>query len=69
MVQIPRLRTLRQGRVISQGELARKAGVSPTTVNNIEGGAEARYITVRKLAEALGLSPEELIQPEIEKAS
>lgn len=68
MVQVPRLRALRQRRVLSQDELARLAGVSATTVNSVEGGASARYITVRKLAQALGVSPEELAQPEEEKA-
>ena len=64
MVKVPRLRALRQQRVLSQEELAKKAGVSPTTVNSVEGGADARYVTIRRLAEALGVPAEDLVKPE-----
>jgi DNA-binding LacI/PurR family transcriptional regulator len=46
------------------GELAKLAGVSPTTVLNLETNPEtvAQRRTVRKLAEELGLDPRELVE-------
>ena len=58
-----RLRELREERFLSQRELARMAGMSPTTVLNLERSAtEAQLRTVRKLAEALGVQPRELVR-------
>ena len=47
----------------TQGRLAEEAGVSPTTVSGIENGRISRphFGTVRKLAGALGVEPEELL--------
>jgi len=57
-----KLRALREGKFLSHRELATKAGVSPTTVLNLEAGkAEAQRRTVRKLARALGVDPAELV--------
>jgi transcriptional regulator with XRE-family HTH domain len=57
-----KLRALREGKFLSHRELAKIAGVSPTTVLNLEGRkAEAQRRTVRKLAEALGVDPAELV--------
>jgi predicted transcriptional regulator len=54
-----KLRTLRERRFLSHR--AKSAGVSPTTVLNLESGrVEAQRRTVRKLAEALGVAPAEL---------
>jgi transcriptional regulator with XRE-family HTH domain len=56
-----KLRTLRERRFLSHRDLAKSAGVSPTTVLNLESGrVEAQRRTVRKLAEALGVAPAEL---------
>lgn len=56
------LRRLRELRALSQRELAACAGLSVTTVNRIEGSRHKPMPrTVRKLAEALGVSPEELL--------
>ncbi len=56
------LRRLRELRALSQRELAARAKLSVTTVNRIETGQrKAMPRTVRKLAEALGVTPEELL--------
>lgn len=61
MVPMPRLRELRQKAYLSQENLAKKSGVSEATINRLEQGLQlARYVTVRKLAEALGVVPDEL---------
>jgi len=59
-VQVPRLRDVRLKRALSQEELARLAKVSRTTIIKIEGGRDAWPKTVRKLAKALKVDPEEL---------
>lgn len=57
------LRRMRERRMWTQGELAREAGVSPTTVSGIESGriSNPHFGTVRKLARAVGVPPEELL--------
>ncbi len=58
-----KLRELRDERFLSHRELAKLAGVSPTTVLNLEAGkSEAQRRTVRKLAEALDVEPRELLE-------
>jgi len=53
---------LRELRALSQRELAALAKLSVTTVNRIElGQRKPMPRTVRKLAEALGVTPEELL--------
>lgn len=57
-----RLRTLRRAHALTQAELAKKAGLSPTTIIGIERGQhEPQVRTIRKLAEALGIAPERII--------
>jgi transcriptional regulator with XRE-family HTH domain len=56
------VRRLRVLRALSQRELAARAKLSVTTVNRIETGQRKPIPrTVRKLAEALGVVPEELL--------
>ena len=58
-----KLKELRDARFLSHRELAKIAGVSPTTVLTLEAGkTEAQRRTVRKLAEALDVDPRELLQ-------
>ncbi len=59
-----KLRELREDRFLSHRELAKLAGVSPTTVLNLETNPEttAQRRTVRKLAAALGIEPAELLE-------
>jgi len=59
---LPRLRTVRIGRALSQAELAQRSGVSRVSITRLEGGAvDARFATIRKLAEALGVDPRDLM--------
>ena len=56
------LRRLRERRALRQEDLAELAGVGKNTVNRIEKDrTEPHMTTVRKLAEALGVEPHELI--------
>jgi transcriptional regulator with XRE-family HTH domain len=61
-----RLRKVRDKRLLSQRELAEKAGLSPTTILKLESGRvdEPHPRTVRKLAVALGVDPDELVRGE-----
>ena len=57
-----RLREWRLAKVMTQEELAQRSGVTEATISRIESGQrEARISTVRKLAGALGITPQELI--------
>ena len=60
------LRKIREELLISKSELARKAGVSPLTIDRIENGNNCRPETKRKIILALGydLSDREKIFPE-----
>ena len=55
---------MREDRFLSHRELAKIAGVSPTTVLNLETNPEttAQRRTVRKLAAALGVEPAALVE-------
>ena len=50
-----RVKELREALLMSKAELARKAGISPLTVDRIERGASCRMVTMRKIILALGL--------------
>jgi len=56
-----RLREWRQRRLLSQEELADKADVGTATIARIEAGQGARLSTLRKLADALEITPDELL--------
>jgi DNA-binding XRE family transcriptional regulator len=51
------VRKLRQAAMMSKAELARRAGVSPLTIDRVEAGCPCRMDTKRKILEALGLAP------------
>ena len=60
-----RLAALRERAVLTQKELAARAGVSQLAVHNIESGkSEPRPATIRKIARALGVKPQELLEPD-----
>jgi DNA-binding XRE family transcriptional regulator len=50
------VKEIRESLLMSKAELARKAGVSPLTIDRIERGASCRMATMRKIILALGLS-------------
>lgn len=54
-----RVKEIREGLLMSKAELARKASVSPLTIDRIEKGAACRMATMRKIILALGLSLDE----------
>lgn len=53
------VRRLREDRLLSKAELARRAGVSPLTIDRVESGKPCRMDTKRKIILALGMSIEE----------
>lgn len=60
------VKAIREGLLMSKAELARKAGVSPLTIDRVERGKDCRMETKRKIILALGydLSDREKIFPE-----
>jgi transcriptional regulator with XRE-family HTH domain len=64
-VDMARLRELRRRRVLTLEELAEKAGVGRNTIWRLEHGLMgAQPRTIRKLAKALDVEPEELVKTE-----
>ncbi len=58
-----KLRELRQRRVLTLHELEERSGVSYNTIWRLENGKTgAQPRTIRKLAAALGVEPEELVR-------
>lgn len=57
------MRELREQAVLSQSDLAEKAGVSKTTIIKIEQGKISPHpTTIRKLAAALGVEASDLMR-------
>jgi transcriptional regulator with XRE-family HTH domain len=59
-VLTPALRYWRSQRALLQAELAARAGVGIMSVYRGEAGQPLQLVTVRKLAEALGVTPADL---------
>lgn len=53
------VKNIRESRLMSKSELARKAGLSPLTIDRIERGEKCRLDTMRKIILALGFSLDE----------
>lgn len=49
------VRRLREEQLMSKAELARKAGLSPLTIDRVESGKDCRMDTKRKIILAMGL--------------
>ena len=49
------LRNVRENKMLSKLELARRAGISPLTIDRIEKGMPSRIATRRKILIGLGL--------------
>ena len=62
MRRLGRLREVRESKFLSQQEMADRAGLSRVAITRLESGqVSAQYATIRKLAEALGVEPAELV--------
>jgi len=60
-----RLRQLRVEKALSLRALGERTGVAYDTINKLElGYRPARLVTIRKLADALGVEPKELMKGE-----
>jgi transcriptional regulator with XRE-family HTH domain len=67
MVKLTRLKDIRQRKALTQQQLADRAGVNRVTIARIEGGKDEPFpTTVRKVADALGVEPEDLLGPAAE---
>jgi predicted transcriptional regulator len=64
--EVATMRTLREHRhakFISIEDLAEKAGVSTKTIVDTElGRTQPKFRTIRKISEALGIAPEEVVE-------
>jgi transcriptional regulator with XRE-family HTH domain len=58
-----RLRVLRQQRGLSKADLAAQAGIALSTLYLVEDGFDVRVSTLKKVAQALGVSAGELFEP------
>jgi len=64
-VDTDKLKELRRRRVLSMRDLEEISDVSHNTIWRIESGRQGAHPrTIRKLAEALGVEPEELLKKE-----
>jgi transcriptional regulator with XRE-family HTH domain len=62
-LKAPKLKELRERAFLTQADLAEKSGVAEATINRLElAKREARISTIRRLAQALGVQPKELIE-------
>lgn len=70
-IVLPHARAWRERLWLTQGELAKAAGVKPGTVWRAEHGDAVSVRTVRELAKALGITPEQLrdVAPEMAKVA
>ncbi len=64
MVKLIRLRAVRERKALTQQQLADRASLTRPTVARIEAGLQEPYpTTVRKIADVLGVEPEDLMEP------
>jgi transcriptional regulator with XRE-family HTH domain len=60
---LPGLRAARRAKLLTQEELAREAGLNRVTIWQLETGIRNPQLsTIRRLAEALGVTPELLLE-------
>jgi transcriptional regulator with XRE-family HTH domain len=67
-VPVPGLKVARLRKALTQAQLAHEAAVALSTVARLETGWPAAPGTIRKLADALDVEPEELIDAEYGEA-
>ncbi len=62
MPAVPGLRQIREDRFLSQKDVAELTGLARSTIAEIETGKRpARFSTIKKLATALGVTPNDLV--------
>lgn len=54
-----KVKEIRESKLLSKSELARKAGVSSLTIDRVERGEPCRLETMRKIILALGYTTDE----------
>jgi transcriptional regulator with XRE-family HTH domain len=60
---LPGLRAARRAKLLTQEELAREAGLNRVTIWQLETGIRNPQLsTIRRLTEALGVTPEQLLE-------
>ena len=65
MVKLQRLRLIRERKALSQRDLAERSGINRVTIARLETGLQAPHPrTTRRLAEALGVEPADLMGAE-----
>jgi transcriptional regulator with XRE-family HTH domain len=65
-----KLRDVRLSRLLSQTALARQAGLTTQTISRLERGEQAAYYqTLHKLARALNVEPQDLIDKPVSEAT
>lgn len=63
-MRLARLKLRRLRKALTQQQLAEKAGVNRTTIVRLEAGYDhPSPTTVRRLADVLGVEPEDLMEP------
>jgi transcriptional regulator with XRE-family HTH domain len=62
MFTATRVRDIRLGKLMSQAELAQRAGVTVATLSRLERGQQRpHFVTLNKLSKALNVKPHDLI--------
>lgn len=59
---VKRLREIRDKKLLTQVELADLASVTRETISYLEHGQDGQVRTIKRLAEALGVEPQELVE-------
>ena len=63
-MRLPRLKACRERALLTQAELAAASGLTQVTIARLEGGKNApRFSTIKKLAQALSVTPQDLMEP------
>jgi transcriptional regulator with XRE-family HTH domain len=62
LVKVSALARIRRWRLLTQSELAERAGIAVVTLSRLENGGEGTVRTVRRLARALEVSPYDLTE-------
>ncbi len=68
-VALPYLAAWRESQFLSQEQLSKQSGVSRSAISDAEGGRPIRLFNAKKLADALKITPKQLLgAPDMERA-